>query len=141
MAGKKIKDSGKRESFSTGAMRDVEEEKPALELISPIFEERLGLWLYKGATKYERRNWEKGIPIERSLASLKRHVNKFQIGADDEDHLAAIACNIMFIIHTEEMIARGILPESLAYTPKYGASEAEIQKRNSKKKKPATQKE
>jgi hypothetical protein len=116
-----LKDSNDREQFETGAVRDVSDDKPALELISPIFEQRLGLWLQLGAKKYDRRNWEKGIPVERSLASLKRHLNAFQEGKTDEDHLAAIACNIMFIIHTDEMIKRGILPAELAYNPKYGA--------------------
>ena len=78
------------------------------------------MWLAKGAKRYSRRNWEKGIPLERSLASLKRHVADYQEGKTDEDHLAAIACNIMFIIHTEEMIARGVLPEELNFHPNYG---------------------
>lgn len=120
---KELKSSGKEQSFDTGAVRDIDDQKPALELISPIFEQRLGNWLARGAKRYSRRNWEKGIPIERSLASLKRHVNKYQEGMKDEDHLAAIACNIMFIIHTEEMIRRGILPEELAYNPNYLPSE------------------
>jgi len=119
MEEKEMKDSGTRQSFETGAVRDTTEGKPALELISPIFERRLGLWLDKGAQKYAPRNWEKGIPIERSLASLKRHVNAFQEGRKDEDHLAAIACNIMFIIHTEEMVERDMLPEELAFNPNY----------------------
>ena len=123
MSEKELKSSGKEESFGTGAVRDMGKDKPALELISPIFEQRLGAWLQKGAARYSRRNWEKGIPVERSLASLKRHINAYQEGKTDEDHLAAVACNIMFIIHTEEMVKRGILPEELGYTPNYGAND------------------
>ena len=81
-----LKSSGKEQSFSTGAVRDMSESKPALELISPFFERRLGDWLERGARRYERRNWEKGMPIERCIASLKRHVNQYQAGDDDEDH-------------------------------------------------------
>ena len=114
-----IKDSGERQEFNTGAVRDITEDKPALELISPFFERRLGMWLEKGSRKYAKRNWEKGMPIERCLASLKRHTTSYVAGDDDEDHLAAIACNIMFIIHYEEMIKRGVLPQELAYNPKY----------------------
>jgi hypothetical protein len=120
-----MKDSGKHQGFTTGAVRDTADDKPALELISPIFEQRLGQWLAEGAKKYARRNWEKGIPIERSLASLKRHINLYQEGRTDEDHLAAAACNVMFMIHTEVMVQRGVLPEDLAYNPNYGIEDTE----------------
>lgn len=114
-----LKSSGKEQTFSTGAQRDESENKSALELISPFFERRLGNWLDRGARRYDRRNWEKGMPIERCIASLKRHTNSYQAGDTDEDHAAAIACNIMFIIHYEEMIKRGVLPEELSYKPLY----------------------
>lgn len=117
---RELKSSGAEQSFGTGAVRDIDDSKPALELISPYFEDRLGAWLGKGAKRYAPRNWEKGIPLERTLASLKRHVNAYQKGKTDEDHLAAIACNVMFLIHTEEMIKRGVLPEELSYKPEYG---------------------
>ena len=114
-----MKDTGRRETFSTGAVRDSAEEKPRPELISPFAMERLAEWLRKGAEKYTPRNWERGIPISRSTASLCRHLLKFQMGSTDEDHVAAILCNAMFIAHTQEMIKRGILPESLDDLPKY----------------------
>lgn len=38
-------DSGKREEFCTGAVRDASKGKPRPDLISPFFEERLGHWL------------------------------------------------------------------------------------------------
>jgi hypothetical protein len=60
-----MKDSGKRQEFETGAVRDSADDKPMLELISPFFEERLGVWLTKGAKKYASRNWEQGIPFQR----------------------------------------------------------------------------
>jgi hypothetical protein len=120
-----MKNSGNHQSFDTGAVRDTADDKPALELISPIFEQRLGQWLAEGAKKYARRNWEKGIPVERSLASLKRHINLYMEGKKDEDHLAAAACNLMFMIHTEVMVERGVLPEELAFEPLYGAEDTE----------------
>ena len=120
---KEIKDSGKRQEFNTGAMRDMAEDKPRLELISPIFERRLGNWLSLGAKKYAVRNWEKGIPMDRTMASLLRHACAYREGDRSEDHLAAIACNIMFLIHTEEMVERGLLPESLNDIPNYMSSE------------------
>lgn len=44
---------------------------------------------------------------------------RFQQGMREEDHLAAIICNAMFLIHYEEMIERGILPASLNDMPAY----------------------
>lgn len=116
-----MQDSGERQSFATGAVRDTADGKPRPDLISPFAMERLGEWLRLGSVKYTERNWEKGIPISRSLASLYRHLLKYQQGATDEDHMAAIMCNAMFIIHTENMIRRGRLPESLGDMPDYSA--------------------
>ena len=56
-----------------------------------------------GAGKYAPRNWEKGIPWSRCLDSALRHLNKFQRGMTDEDHLAAAAWNIFAIIHYQEL--------------------------------------
>lgn len=109
-------------TFSTGAKRDTKDSKSALELISPIFLDRLGMHLAEGALHYGERNWEAGIPLSVSVASLLRHINQYREGCQNEDHLAAIACNIMFIIHTEEMISRGILPGDLDDVPHYVGS-------------------
>ncbi len=112
-------DSGTRQEFNTGAVRDTADEKPRPDLISPFALERLGEWLRLGAIKYRERNWEAGMPISRCVASLWRHLLKYQQGEHDEDHLAAILFNAMAIIHYEEMIKRGTLPESLSDMPAY----------------------
>jgi hypothetical protein len=112
-------DSGKRQEFTTGAVRDAAEDKPRPDLISPWFLERLGIWLMKGAKKYAERNWEAGMPISRCIASLERHVLKYKMGMEDEDHLIAAACNLMFIAHYEAMISKGVLPAALDDVPKY----------------------
>lgn len=112
-------DSGKRQEFDTGAIRDTAENKPRPDLASPFAEERVGLHLAAGAEKYDERNWEKGIPISRCIASMKRHIMQYQMGMRDEDHLAAIVCNSQFIMHYEEMIKRGILPAELSDMPDY----------------------
>ena len=114
-----IQDSGKRETFETGAVRDTAEGKCRPDLISPFAIERLAEWLRLGAEKYTPRNWEKGLSVSRTIASLCRHLMKFQQGYSDEDHIAGIMCNAMFIAHTQEMIKRGVLPESLLDMPKY----------------------
>ena len=100
-------------------MRDTADDKPRPDLISPFAEERLGHWLRMGARKYAERNWEKGMPYSRCVASLKRHVMKFQQGLNDEDHLAAIMFNSMAVIHYQEMIERGVLPPGLNDMPSY----------------------
>ena len=113
-------DSGNRESFSTGAVRDTASDKPRPDLFSPFAEERVGHWLRLGAVKYAERNWERGIPNSRCFASLRRHVMRYQQGNKSEDHLAAIIFNAMAIIHNQEMIRRGVLPAELDDMPDYG---------------------
>ncbi|MCL2119889.1 MAG: DUF5664 domain-containing protein [Planctomycetaceae bacterium] len=115
----KMNDSGQRETFESGAVRDSDEGKSHPELISPFAMERLADWLSAGAKKYARRNWERGLSVERCFASMYRHLLKFQMGEHDEDHLAAIFCNCMMILDFEEKIKRGLLPPSLLDMPKY----------------------
>ena len=57
------------------------------------------------------------MPFSRCVASLKRHLMRFQQGLQDEDHLAAIMFNAMALIHYEEMIERGVLPAELNDMP------------------------
>ena len=121
-----MQDSGQRETFSTGAVRDTAEGKCRPDLISPFATERLAEWLRQGSLKYAERNWEKGLPVSRSIASLCRHLMKFQQGCTDEDHIAAIMCNAMFIAHTQEMCKRGVLPESLLDMPDYSIPRAHL---------------
>jgi len=106
------------------AIRDTADDKPRPDLISPFAEERQGHWLRMGAAKYAERNWENGMPFSRCVASLKRHLMKYQQGKRDEDHLAAIMFNAMALIHYEEMIERGRLPEELNDMPDYDTIKA-----------------
>lgn len=112
-------DSGSRDTFSTGCVRDNGEKKPRPDLISPFAKFRLGDWLRKGAEKYDERNWEKGMSISRCLEAIDRHYCQYQMGMKNEDHMAAVMCNAMFILHYEEMIKRGVLPPSLNDMPDY----------------------
>lgn len=114
-----MKDSGKRQQFNTGAVRDTAEDKPRVDLISPFAQWREGIWLMQGAKNYKERNWEKGIPIARCIASLERHIQQYKMGDTSEDHMAAIRTNAGFIIHFEEMVKRGLLPKELDDMPKY----------------------
>ena len=114
-----LKTSGSEQTFCTGAVRDSGS-KPRMELISPFAMRRLGDWLRLGADRYADRNWEKGIPICRCVASLLRHTFAYLAGDTSEDHMAACMCNAMFILHYEEMIKRGVLPADLDDRPNYG---------------------
>jgi hypothetical protein len=60
-SGSNMLDSGKRETFETGAVRDTAEGKPRFDLFSPFAMERIGCWLEQGARKYKPRNWELGM--------------------------------------------------------------------------------
>lgn len=100
-----VKDSGKREEYENGFVRDTEEGKPdyarvlavpGLHLIPIEMLERLGEHLVKGAVKYGEDNWRKAtgsIAKERFARSLARHVRQLITGDRDEDHAAAIVFN------------------------------------------------
>ena len=98
-----IKDSGVREDFEGGAVRDTEEGKPRYDLIPPTALKRLAIHYANGAKKYNEHNWTKGIPISRCIASLMRHVFQFVAGGTDEDHASAIIFNVMCIVHYQEI--------------------------------------
>ena len=57
--------------------------------------------------------------MSRFLDSALRHINQHIEGKRDEDHLGQAMWNIGGAIHTEEMIARGKLPKSLADLPNH----------------------
>jgi hypothetical protein len=114
-----IHDSGKRDTFTTGAVRDTNNDKPRPELVSPFALERLAQLYAEGANKYADRNWEKGMPYTRVIASLERHILKYKQGLRDEDHLAAAAWNVFALMHYDAMIELGILPTTLDDMPDY----------------------
>jgi hypothetical protein len=72
-----------------------------------------------GAVKYGDRNWELGQPLSTYIDSAERHIASFKEGMRDEDHLAAARWNLGCVIHTEEMIRRGLLPKELNDLPSY----------------------
>ena len=114
-----IKTGDNKRTFETGAQRDTVTGKGRYDLISPIFEDRLAKHLENGANHYGDRNWEKGMPTNTLVDSLQRHLRQIKEGDLTEDHEAGIACNIMFLIHTREMIRRGLLPSGLETIPDY----------------------
>lgn len=115
--GSDMKDEGgERIVHREGAgKKESDEGRGHYELVSPLFMRRLSIWLEKGAKKYNPRNWEKGIPKGRIIRALLRHTYEYLEGMENEDHLAAIACNIMFLIHFDVGMERGLYsPEDVA---------------------------
>lgn len=93
-----IKDSGKRQQFSSGMQRDVTEGKTDYTLVmdGPMFE-RWATHLTNGAKKYDKRNWMKAngpVELERFRESALRHFLQWFNGATDEDHASATLFNI-----------------------------------------------
>lgn len=97
----KIKDSGDRHEYETGARRDNREDKGRMDLVPPEAILRLSRWYEAGAKKYSDRNWEKGIPFSRYVDAALRHMFKYLAGCNDEDHLAAVAWNVFSLMHHE----------------------------------------
>ncbi len=97
-----LKDSGNRREFETGAVRDMQEGKGRCDLLPACALLRLSKHYEAGAKKYEARNWEKGIPISVMIDSAMRHLLKYMDGQTDEDHLAAVAWNILGAMWMEE---------------------------------------
>lgn len=99
-----LKDSGQRLLFASGMVRDVDDTKPAFDLVIPegipYKELMLTRWaelLRKGAIKYSRRNWEKANSndeLDRAKASAFRHFMQWFSDETDEDHAAAVFFNI-----------------------------------------------
>lgn len=115
---KKVKDSGKRQSFNTGSVRDLAEGKGRYDLLPTRAIRRLAEHYENGAKKYGDRNWELGQPLSRMLDSAMRHLFKALEGQTDEDHLTACAWNVLGIIELQERIEEGILSKELDDLPK-----------------------
>lgn len=102
-----------KQTFETGAQRDTAAGKPRLDLLSPIFLYRMGDVARTGGEHYGDRNWEKGMPLSRILASAFRHLVQTMDGQEDEDHAIQCAFNLMMYVHTLHKIQTGSLPMKL----------------------------
>ena len=65
----KVQDSGTRQNFSTGSVRDTNMGKPRFDLISLLGSYRLAKHYANGAVTYGDRNWEKGQPLSGYIES------------------------------------------------------------------------
>lgn len=105
-----IKDSGRRESFTSGMVRDVSGDKTNIALVfdGPMLW-RWAKHLTLGAIKYAKRNWMKGsgeAELERFKESAARHFAQWYRGDDDEDHAAAVLFNINGAEYVKDKLLR-----------------------------------
>lgn len=114
----KIKDSGQRRDFKTGAVRDMASGKGRFDLIPWEVIRALAIHYEKGCLKYGDRNWEKGIPVHSFLDSAMRHLAQVIDGCDDENHLIAAIWNLVCAYQTILRIQRGELPAELYDLPR-----------------------
>jgi hypothetical protein len=99
------KDSGVREEYGSGMVRDTQTGKPRFDLMLPRgvpyeaqFLTRVAALLARGAEKYEDRNWEKAQgeeELERFKSSADRHLMQWMCDESDEDHAAAVVFNLL----------------------------------------------
>ena len=69
-------DSGQRQEYPSGMVRDVQEGKPRYDLLDDAFLERWALLMARGAGKYGEENWQLADSLEeyrRFRASAARH--------------------------------------------------------------------
>ena len=93
-----IKDSGEREEFASGMVRDVQEGKTLWRLVrsGPMLR-RWAEHLTAGAKKYARDNWMLAAGVEeeeRFKDSAARHFEQWLAGERDEDHAAGVFFNM-----------------------------------------------
>ena len=99
------KDSGKREEYDSGMVRDTQDGKPRFDLLIPNgipfraqFLTRVAELLGRGAEKYSDRNWERASgseELDRFQSSAQRHMMQWLTGESDEDHAAAVVFNLL----------------------------------------------
>jgi hypothetical protein len=99
------KDSGKREEYDSGMVRDTQDGKPRYDLLVPDgvpfraqFLTRVAELLARGAEKYTDRNWERASGPEelgRFKSSAYRHLMQWLTDEQDEDHAAAVVFNLL----------------------------------------------
>ena len=103
-----VKDSGARQEFASGMVRDLTDGKINFSLVAdgPMLQ-RWAIHLTKGALKYAARNWmqAQGTPeYDRFRESAFRHFMQWYLGDRDEDHAAAVFFNINGAEYTKQKL-------------------------------------
>ena len=101
------KDSGERQQFETGMVRDVQKGKARFDLCWKPLLWRWAELMGRGAEKYGENNWMKAATEEernRFKASAERHLQQYLRGDIDEDHAAAVIFNLAGAEYVRERI-------------------------------------
>lgn len=108
-----VKDSGERQQFASGMMRDTGTGKIEYDRIleGPLLD-RWAEHLTKGAQKYPDNadgtaNWTRAAGREeyvRFRKSMLRHLMQFLRGDRDEDHAAAVVFNLNGMLYLENKL-------------------------------------
>ena len=91
------KDSGQRQEFSSGMVRDVQTGKPRYDLVDLPMLKRWAELMARGAEKYGDDNWKLAsgeAELRRFRASAFRHLVQWFEGDTEEDHAAAVFFNV-----------------------------------------------
>lgn len=88
------------------------EGKTRHDLVPAFAQEQYAKVLTRGAEKYGDRNWEKGMPWSKVIASLKRHVLAIELGEDYDSesgllHSAHVMCNAAFLTEYYKICPQG----------------------------------
>lgn len=92
-----VKDSGERQEYPSGMVRDTQDGKPRYCLVDRSMLTRWAAHMTKGAVKYGKENWrlaEGEEELDRFKESAFRHLVQWLDGEDDEDHAAAVFFNV-----------------------------------------------
>ena len=109
------KDSGERQEFVTGMVRDVQKGKARFDLCWKPLLWRWAELMGRGAEKYGENNWMKAATEEernRFKASAERHLQQYLRGDTDEDHAAAVVFNLAGSEYVRERLERAKVSES-----------------------------
>jgi len=102
------KDSGERQQFSTGMVRDTSSNKIRYDLVYMPMLKRWAELMTRGAVKYSANNWKKASTqeeLERFKESAFRHFMTWFLEEDfSEDHAAAVLFNISGVEYVKEKL-------------------------------------
>jgi hypothetical protein len=78
--------------------------KPPMDLVPTELKRAVARVMGKGAKKYARGNWMRGMSFSEVIAAGQRHIDSWQDGetsdpATGENHLAHAACCLAFLLH------------------------------------------
>lgn len=83
-------------------------------MIPDLMLNRVGGLFWRGAQKYSRDNWKKGMSMARTFSSMFRHMIYWWAGDTSEDHLSAVIWNATVLMWTEAQVVNHVLPDNLA---------------------------